>query len=138
MGTTDPRDVGESLCTVVGEVHGIEASILRIVTSFDETFLLQLVEQENESARNHSEERGQPLLALPRCARDRSQETGMRRGQVDFAQTLGESHRRERSDLSEQKRGARTPELRFFRVLRLRHAPSIVSANELRNESFTL
>jgi hypothetical protein len=134
VGPSNFRDVSHEPHPLAGQVKGIHAPILGIVTPLEQTALLELVDERDETAGKHPQERRQLLLTYPGLRRDRAKDPGMGWGKLDLGHPLAEAHRRVGADLSQQK-GRRAGGLEAtFRVRTVGHERKIAMRNRRRYE----
>jgi hypothetical protein len=86
-----------------GEIQGVAPAIARVIATFDEPAMLEVIDQHHESTRQHAQFGAKRLLTQSLRGVDESQDPSMRWDQSDSVKPLGKFRRRERPHLSEQK-----------------------------------
>jgi hypothetical protein len=71
--------------------------------SFDQVFLCQLIDQQHHAAGQNAQESGETLLIRAGHSRDKSKDAGMRGGNSEMRNSLGETIGGVRAELSDQK-----------------------------------
>lgn len=93
---------GEQLVSGGGEEDGMGATIARVLPTFDEAALLEVVDEADHPVAVDPEGVGEPLLRLAVAVREVNQEPEMLRLDAERRQMLRESLRAVRSELREQ------------------------------------
>jgi hypothetical protein len=88
---------------LVGEIESVATAIRRVSAAFDHAALLELIDQDHETAWQNTQVPREGLLAYPAGGVDEPQYPGVRGGQADGAQALRELRRRMRANLGQQK-----------------------------------
>ena len=88
-----------------GELQQVDATVVRVLEALDQTPALQLVDERDEPAGEHSEARRNLLLAGSGRGGNNAQSTHVRGCQSKWLEPLREFRRRMSSNLRQQKCG---------------------------------
>jgi hypothetical protein len=86
----DLSDVLESRSALASQMERIDSTILGAATALDQVALLQLIDEEYQSARWKTEHRAQGLLADARAGADEAKRACMGRSETERGQPLSE------------------------------------------------
>lgn len=99
------RELGKlahDLFPCCGQVEGVQPAIVRVTPALDVATLLELVDIDDDSAGQHAQLRAEGLLAAAGLGGDCTQDSRVRRAQLDGGHLLGEQRRRVMPELRQQ------------------------------------
>ncbi|MDX6365992.1 MAG: hypothetical protein QOK30_1068 [Nocardioidaceae bacterium] len=97
-------DVLEALVAGGSELQSVVAAVCGVAASLEEAVSFQVIDQGDQGGRQHPELGGQCLLGAAGRRRHRPEQTGLRWGETEGRQPLGEPHGCQPADLSEHER----------------------------------
>lgn len=106
MVAGDAPDVGHDGFAGDAEVYGVQPPVAWVAPAFQETPLLQAIDEGDEARGRGAELLSQGLLAAAGSERDRSQQAGLGWGQVELSDPLGERLRGVGAELGQQEGAA--------------------------------
>jgi hypothetical protein len=120
--SSHPPDLRHRPLPLGRQVQRVDSPIFRVVATFDEPALLELVHQNDEPARKDAQHARESLLTEPGTGRDRAKDSRLGSSQLQLGEPLPEPHCRVTSDLGEQERSGSGATHGSSRLVALFHA----------------
>jgi hypothetical protein len=103
MGPRRAADVSQDRLTRLGDMERGAATIVPIATPLDQSPAFELIDKNDQAARQQTQLTGHRLLRTTRRGRNHAQQTSLRRSNPSRSDPIGEAHRRQPADLRHQK-----------------------------------